>query len=86
MAEAEKSKKYKVLREDLIGLILTINEVIPLEEREQVLILMKLNTEEKIVKFNEWVKARLKGENDLDATAAEIVRAAVQIDRESQQQ
>lgn len=81
MAEAERSEKYKDLREALIGLILSINEVIPLEEREQVLIVMKLNTSEKIVKFNEWVKARMKGENDLDATAAEIVRAAVQIDK-----
>lgn len=81
MVEAEKSEKYKDLREALIGLILSINEVIPLEEREQVLIVMKLNTSEKIVKFNEWVKARMKGENDLDATAAEIVRAAVQIDK-----
>lgn len=81
MAEAERSEKYKDLREALIGLILSINEVIPLEEREQVLIVMKLNTSEKIVKFNEWVKARMKGENELDATAAEIVRAAVQIDK-----
>lgn len=81
MAEAEKSERYKDLREALIGLILSINEVIPLEEREQVLIVMKLNTSEKIVKFNEWVKERMKSENDLDATAAEIVRAAVQIDK-----
>ena len=81
MVEAEKSERYKDLREALIGLILSINEVIPLEEREQVLIVMKLNTSEKIVKFNEWVKARMKSENDLDATAAEIVIAAVQIDK-----
>ena len=81
MAEAERSEKYKDLREALVGLILSINEVIPLEEREQVLIVMKLNTSEKIVKFNEWVKERMKGENELDATAAEIVRAAVQIDK-----
>ena len=81
MAEAERSEKYKDLREATIGMILSINEVIPLEEREQVLILMKLNTEEKIHKWFEWLRPRIKSENELDATAAEIVRAAVQIDK-----
>ena len=78
MAEAEKPSRY---RERLIGMIVAISRVIPLEERDQVLIALKLNTDEKIIKFRDWIRARLKGENDLDATAAEIVRAAVQIDK-----
>jgi hypothetical protein len=44
-----------------------------------VLIVIKLDTEQKIVEFNEWVKAHLQGENDLQATEVEIVRAAVRI-------
>jgi hypothetical protein len=62
-----------------MALINSINQVIPLKPENQVLIVLKLNTEEKIVKFNEWIKTRLKGENDLQATETEIVRAAVRI-------
>ena len=65
--------------EGLIGLINSINAVIPLEESNQVLIVLKLDTEEKVIKFNRWIRERLEGENDLHATEAEIVRAAVQI-------
>jgi hypothetical protein len=42
---------------------------------------MKLNTEEKVIMWNEWIKSRLVGENDLQATEEEIVRAAVRIDK-----
>lgn len=78
MVGVEKSSPY---REALFSMINSINKVIPLKVENQVLLVMKLNTEEKIIKFNEWVKARLKGENELEATEAEIVRAAVQIDK-----
>ena len=78
MVGVEKSSSY---REALISLINSINNVIPLKEENQVLLVMKLNTEEKIIKFNEWVKVRLKSENELDTTETEIVRAAVQIDK-----
>ena len=78
MVGVDKSSPY---REALLSLINSINQVIPLKEENQVLIVMKLNTERKIVIFNEWVKTRLKGENDLQATEEEIVRAAVRIDK-----
>lgn len=78
MAEVDESSQY---REALIGLILSINQVIPISEPNQVLIVMKLDTLEKILKFNKWIGTRLKGDNDLQATEAEIVRAAVQIDK-----
>lgn len=74
------SKKHP-LRKELVGLVKAIDKEIRLEEEDQVLILHLLDTEEKIYKFNEWVKAHLKGENDLQATEAEIVRAAVKIDK-----
>ena len=78
MVGVAKSSPY---REALISLITSINQVIPLKEENQVLMVMKLNTEEKIIKFNEWVKTKLKGENELQATETEIVRAAVKIDK-----
>ena len=78
MVGVEKSSPYW---EALISLINSINNVIPLKEENQVLLVMKLNTEEKIIKFNEGVKTRLKSENELDTTETEIVRIAVQIDK-----
>ena len=57
-------------------LINSINREIPLEEKNQVLIVYKLDTPEKISRFNAWVKSRLNGDR-LEATEAEIVRAAI---------
>ena len=65
--------------EALISLICSINRVVKIKESDQVLMVYNLDTEEKIWKFSEWVRSRLTGENDLDATAQEIVRAAVWI-------
>ena len=65
----------------LMDMIVSINEQIPLEEKNQVLIVLKLNTEEKVKKWFEWLRSRLNGENELQATEAEIVRATVQIDK-----
>ncbi len=70
---------YEQYRQALYSLINSINQVIPLSKENQVLIVWRLDSEEKIVKFNEWIKSKLKGENDLDATEQEIVRAAVKI-------
>ena len=79
MVGVEKSSPY---REALMRLINSINAEIPLEEKNQVLLVMKLNTEEKIIQFNEWVKSNLKN-GKLQAAEAEIVRAAVKIGNES---
>ena len=73
--------KSSPFREGLISLINSINRVIPLKKENQVLLVMKLDTEAKVLRFVEWVRTRLKGENDLQATEQEIVRAAVQIDK-----
>ena len=79
----EEAERYKQLRDALIGLILSIDQVIPLSEQDQVLILLKLDTSEKIRRFLRWGRTRLgpNGENDFRATKEEIVRAAVWIDR-----
>lgn len=67
---------YPKYREGLIALIHSINVEIPLKEENQVLIVYKLNTVNKICEFNEWVKEHLDN-GELKATEEEIVRAAV---------
>ncbi len=74
---AKSSRYYK----PLMDMIVTINSIIPIKEENQVLLVMKLNTEEKVKKWFAWIESKLIGENDLDATEAEIVRAAVQADK-----
>ena len=76
MAGVDRSSRYW---QPLMDMIVTINSIIPLREQDQVLIVLKLDTEKKIQKWFDWIASRLKGENDLDATATEIVRAAVKI-------
>ena len=76
MAGVDKSSPY---RKALFVLINEIDRVIPMKPENQVLIVLRLDTEEKIVQFNNWVKSRRTGENELDATEVEIVRAAVRI-------
>ena len=76
MAGVDKSSPY---REHLMSMINSINQVIPLKPENQVLIVIKLDTEEKIQSWFEWLRPRIKGENDLQATEAELVRAAVRI-------
>ena len=65
----------------LLDMIVTIDSIIPLTKENQVLIAMKLNTEEKIQKWFDWIESKLQGDMDLQATEAEIVRAAVRIDK-----
>ena len=64
----------------LIRLINSIDGQVPLPEEDKVLILLRLDSEEKIKKFNKWVGGRLQGET-LNATATEITRAAVKISK-----
>ena len=65
-------------REELIGAIVDINEMVPLEKSDQVLIVIVLDTEEKIYKWFQWLKTVLVAkENKINATAVEIVQAAV---------
>ena len=78
MVGVDKSSPY---REHLMRMINSINQIIPLKEENQVLIVMQLNTEEKIQSWFEWLRPRIKGENDLQATEVEIVRAAVKINK-----
>lgn len=78
MAGVEKSSRYY---QPLMDMIVTIDSIIPLTKENQVLLILKLNTEAKVQKWFDWIATKLKGENDLQATEAEIVRAAVKIDK-----
>ena len=73
--------KENPLREALIGLICSIDHEIGLSEENQVLLVLKLDTEEKIFKFSDWVKTRIENDKFV-ATEAETMRAAVQISKE----
>ena len=72
--------EYEAFRRELVGLVNSIDAEVGLEEENAVLILYLLNSEEKIVKFNEWIRSRLVN-GQLVATEAEICRAAVQVSK-----
>lgn len=78
MKKAQKSYHY---REDLLYMINALKQVVHLKEEQQVLIVLQLNTDEKIDRWFEWLKTKIIGENEIDATATEIVRAAVHINQ-----
>lgn len=73
-----KSSRYY---QPLMDMLATIDSIMPFKPENQVLIILKLNTEEKVQKWFEWIRPRMRGENDLQATEVEIVRAAVKIDK-----
>ena len=81
MAGVDKSSPYRAV---LMSMINSINQIVPLKMENQVLIVLKLNTEAKIQQWFEWLRLKLKGENELQATEEEIVRAAVKIDKGEQ--
>ena len=60
MAEVARSSPY---REALISLIVSISQATQLQESNQVLLVMQLDTEAKIREFSRWIKSKLKGEN-----------------------
>ena len=78
MAILEKSSRYY---QPLMDMIVTIDSVIQLTQENQVLLVLELNTESKVQKWFDWIATKLKGENELQATEAEIVRAAVKISK-----
>ena len=64
-----------------MDMVATIASNYHLKDEDAVLIVLMLTTDEKVQKWFDWIKARLIGENEIDATATEIVRAAVHIDQ-----
>ena len=74
-------QKTNPFRQDLVGLVNAIEKENGLEEENKVMILHLLNSEEKIVLFNEWVQSRLIN-GKLQATETEICRAAVRVSKQ----
>ncbi len=72
---------YKEYRSATISLILAINQQIPIEEKDMVLMLYHLNSIPRMKAFNKWVKGKLAGET-LNASNHDVVQAAVHISRQ----
>ena len=72
----ERISQDNPVRKALIQLVHSIENEIGLEEENIVLILHLLDTEEKIFRFNRWVRNNLK-DGAIQATEAEVCRAAV---------
>jgi len=72
---------YKDYRVATISLIQAINQQIPIEEKDMVLMLYHLNSIPRMIAFNEWVKERLEGEI-LNTTSHDVVQAAVRISKQ----
>ena len=74
MPKVTKSSPYW---EALLELINAITRSVPLSMENQALIVYRLDTEEKIEAFFQWIESRLVGDDKVQATEEEIVRAAV---------
>ena len=70
-------------RMQLIDLVRAIGEEIQIKTQDLVLIVMSLDTEAKILQFEDWIEDKLV-DGKLTAKATEITRAAVRIDKENQ--
>ena len=64
----------------LLSMINAMDREVSLEESDKVLILMQLNTADKITAFNEWVKTKLVN-GKLETTQIEIMHASAEIGR-----
>ena len=69
-------------KQHLLTMVNSINQELSLTKENQVLIVYKLNTVQKIRKFMDWIGQNLKN-GKLNATEQEIVRIAVKIGKEN---
>lgn len=75
MTQLPDTNPYRI---HLAKMLHNIVDEVPIEKPDIVLIMMHLNTEERIQKFTDWVRTKFNGET-LNATADEIVGAALRI-------
>ena len=71
----EKNDPYRIA---LIKLISSISREVQLDKSDQVLLLLQLDTEEKVSLFNRWVKTKLVN-GTLKSTPEEIMNASAKI-------
>ena len=67
-------------RKWLISLVNAMDEEIGLREEDRVLIILQLNTEDKVDQFNEWIKTKIVDEKFV-ATPVEVMNATARIGR-----
>ena len=70
----------KSTRKWLISLVNAMDEEIGLREEDKVLIILQLNTEDKVDQFNDWIKSKIIDEK-LIATPIEVMNATSRIGR-----
>lgn len=75
MTQLPDTNPYRI---SLAKMLHAIEEEIEMMEQDIVLILISLNTEEKIYLFSEWILSKIV-EEKLEATRSEIIGAAVRI-------
>ena len=75
MEQLPDTNRYRI---HLAKMLHCFENYIPIPEEDIVLILMHLNTEDRIIRFMEWVQPKIEGET-LQVTTQEICRAAVWI-------
>ena len=63
-----------------MDLTIDIGEQLRMEENDQILIVMSLNTPRKIMKFVNWVKTKTKGDK-IQSTPMKVLSAATRIGR-----
>ena len=67
-------------RKWLISLVNVMDEEIGLREEDKVLIILQLNTEDKVDQFNEWIKTKMVDKKFV-ATPVEVMNATARIGR-----
>ncbi len=67
-------------RKWLISLVNVMDEEIGLREEDKVLIILQLNTEDKVDQLNEWIKTKMVDEKFV-ATPVEVMNATARIGR-----
>ena len=70
----------KRCRENITRLTIIIGKQLNMEEKDQILMLMYLNTPRKIKKFSDWARARTV-DDKINSTPMKVLSAATRIGR-----
>ncbi len=77
MQEIEKNNPKRKL---LISLVNAMSEEIQMREEDKILIILQMNTEEKIEKFFDWIESKMENEK-LKTTTTEVMNITARIGR-----
>ena len=76
--EENLKKQWREARTDLI---ISIGKQLGIERDDQILMMMCLNTPEKIMKFSNWTKTKMPDNETVKAIPEQVVSAATRIGR-----